>query len=149
MSDQQTVPDNQNEMPVVEINKVDVTDQPSPIPVAPLEASNQKPPTQETSEVQPGWITDLPPIDNLYNFGMAQPDRDRLVAQQVIFGQFLRQHAKRVLADYKIEAVLDVGCADGQVTRTFSVIYPKARVVGMDKDAGAIETAKKNQARAS
>lgn len=147
MSDKPTVSENQQERPAVEIKKVDVAEQPSPTPLP--EVSNQKPPTQETSAAQSGWVTDLPSIDNLYNFGMAQPDRDRLIAQQLLFGQFLREHARRVLADHKIEAILDIGCADGQVTRTFSLIYPKARVVGLDKDAGAIETAKKNQALAA
>jgi SAM-dependent methyltransferase len=41
-----------------------------------------------------------------------------------------------------IRSVLDLGCGEGQLGLTFQEVYPRARLVGLDRDSAAIEKAR-------
>lgn len=87
-------------------------------------------------------------VEYLYLFTDPKNDRDRLIAQSHLFGNFLTINAKRFLK-MEPKSILDFGCGDGQLTLVLKRLYPKARVVGVDFDPKAIETAKNLLPRAA
>lgn len=97
---------------------------------------------------QPLDETKVPNTDNLYVFGNPKNDRDRLIAQSYAFAQFIRTNAKRFIRKEPTR-ILDVGCGDGQLSLVLNRLYPKAQIVGIDKDPQAIATANTLQGRAA
>ena len=132
------------------------------VPVQP-QLLDQKPSAQATSATGPApsptaesqstttetiaALDVMPPIENLYTFGLTEADRDRLIAQAIIFSKYLREHMKRNLHNLAVKDILDIGCGEGQVTRAIGQIYPSARIVGIDKDPKAIDKAKLDMTR--
>jgi len=89
-----------------------------------------------------------PAIDNIYNFGFTQADRERLAAQAFLFSTFLREKSRSFIRT-PVNRILDIGCGPGLLTIVLARMYPKAQVIGMDKDASAIASAKSNLAASS
>lgn len=84
-----------------------------------------------------------PSTSNLYKFGLAEGDRDRLIAQTYLFTQYLREQAK-IFIEIPVKRILDLGCGEGQLTVTLGRIFPDAEVIGIDSDEKAISEAQKN-----
>jgi trans-aconitate methyltransferase len=83
------------------------------------------------------------PIDtsSFYIFGDPKHDRDRLIAQARLFGEYVHGNAQRLLRT-RPERILDIGCGEGQITTVFGKLYRSAKIIGVDIDPKAIEAAK-------
>ena len=103
-------------------------------------------PNQESASAAstsgPASVQGLPDIENPYMLS-SEVDRARLVAQTRLFRQYIEQNVQRFIGT-DVKAVLDVGCGEGQLTQIFARLYPKARVVGVDKDEKAIDAARRD-----
>lgn len=86
-----------------------------------------------------------PPSDptSLYLFGDPQSDRARLVAQAYVSYQSIRKMAPYMVRG-TVNDILDLGCGDGHLTMYLSTVYPDARIVGIEIDPAAIQTAKRD-----
>jgi len=84
----------------------------------------------------------MPPLENLYLFGLTANDRDRLNAQGLMFGGYLQDHMPKHLSGFQPRRILDIGCSEGQITRILAGLYPEAEIIGVDVDPDAIARAK-------
>jgi len=84
----------------------------------------------------------MPPLENLYLFGLTANDRDRLNAQGLMFGRYLQDHMPNHLSGFQPRRILDIGCGEGQITRILASIYPDAEIIGVDIDPDAVARAK-------
>lgn len=118
-------------------------------PVIPsLAATEAKPtgaapaPTGTTAEIDA-----VPSFENLYKFGLTDASQGYLSAQAHLFKQYIRDTARRYLPNQPMNDILDLGCGEGQITRTWYQLYPDARIVGADRDATAIAKATQTQSQ--
>lgn len=82
---------------------------------------------------------------NPYIFGDPLVDRQRLEAASQIYGQHIRNHAREYLGN-EVKSILDVGCGEGQLGLALLSVYPGAQLVGIDRDAAALDKARQNAA---
>jgi SAM-dependent methyltransferase len=82
---------------------------------------------------------------NPYIFGDPLVDRQRLETASQIYGQHIRSHAHAYLGA-AVKSILDVGCGEGQLGVALLDAYPGAQLVGIDRDAAALEKARQNAA---
>src|SRR5205814_8802084 len=78
--------------------------------------------------------------DNPYIFGDPAMDEARLTNQTMLFSNYLRTHAHRWVPP-PLEQILDIGCGNGQLSRTLVHLYPGAHLLGIDRDAPMIARA--------
>ncbi len=83
-----------------------------------------------------------------YLFGDAETDRIRLETQSMLFSNYLRAQAPRILGS-DVRRILDIGCGEGQLTTTLSSVYRSATVIGLDLDARAIAKAQRRALESS
>ena len=80
--------------------------------------------------------------DTSYPMGYTHYERERLVQQSRLFGDFTR----RFLLDTGLAKgmrVLDVGCGIGDVSLLYAeLIGPKGEVIGVDREPEALEMAR-------
>ncbi len=84
-------------------------------------------------------------MDNTYLLGDSTLDHQRLATQTRLFSNYVRLNAKRLVGD-EVHSILDLGCGEGQLGRVLREVYPAARLVGIDRDPAAIETARQQAA---
>ncbi len=80
--------------------------------------------------------------DNYYVFGDPAQDRRRLDSQTKLLGQYIATHVRSFFGD-NVRAIVDVGCGEGQLGFTLLDVYPGASLLGIDRDAAAVEQASK------
>src|SRR5262249_37041162 len=107
----------------------------------PQQPITPEPTTAKVEEV----ATDIEPESakdptSLYLFGDPQSDRARLAAQTVMSISSIRKMAPQLIKG-TVNDILDLGCGDGQLGMFLSTVYRNARVLGVDIDPVAIETA--------
>src|SRR5215216_6021448 len=104
--------------------------------------SNSSLPIPSSPTTRPDAVSEEGPIDtsNFYIFGDPKHDRDRLIAQARLFGDYVQQNAYRLLQS-RPEHILDIGCGEGQITTVFSRLFKNAHIVGVDIDENAINAA--------
>lgn len=107
-------------------------------------STNTGPQIVAASPIAPPVAEPLPDVENPYVLS-GEVDRARLVAQTRLFRQYIEQNVVRLVGK-NLNAILDIGCGEGQLTQVFAKLYPAARVVGIDKDEKAIDLARR-QAR--
>ncbi len=99
-------------------------------------------PKVTAAPIVPPVAQSLPDVENPYILS-GDVDRARLVAQARLFRGYLEANAKRLIGE-KVERILDIGCAEGQLTQVFARLYPEAHVVGLDTDDKAVEAARRS-----
>ena len=77
----------------------------------------------------------------VYLFGDPHVDRERLVTQSRLFSGYLQAHARQFLGP-DLGQILDLGCSEGLSTALWARLYPHAHILGIDRDAEAIEKAR-------
>src|SRR5579859_700585 len=75
-----------------------------------------------------------------YIFGDPARDRQRLQIQNEVFSGYLRTHMARLVGS-DMQSILDLGCGEGLAQSILHEIYPRAKLVGVDKDPRAIARA--------
>jgi len=88
----------------------------------------------------------MTPGHNPYIFGDEETDRYRLVTQARLSASRMKANARAYVGD-KVESILDLGCGEGQLGFALREVYPEARLVGIDRDARAIEQAQRQAAQ--
>lgn len=78
---------------------------------------------------------------NPYIFGDPETDRFRLETQARISATQVRDHARNYVGN-DVRSILDLGCGAGQLGFVLRDVYPDARLVGIDRDPGAVELAR-------
>jgi SAM-dependent methyltransferase len=78
--------------------------------------------------------------DNPYIFGDLLADEARLANQTTLFSNYLRAHAHGWVPP-PLRQILDLGCGNGQLSRTLIHLYPTARLLGIDRDPQVIARA--------
>ncbi len=83
---------------------------------------------------------------NPYIFGDDETDRYRLQTQARISASRLKTNARAYIGDM-VASILDLGCGEGQLGFVLREVYPEASLVGIDRDARAIERAQAQAAQ--
>jgi trans-aconitate methyltransferase len=78
---------------------------------------------------------------NLYIFDDPAVDRHRLLLQAQLFRDYVVQHAPAFVPTPP-RRILDLGCGVGDLSVVFRVLYPEAELVGIDRNAEALTTAR-------
>jgi SAM-dependent methyltransferase len=82
-----------------------------------------------------------PVDDSLQVVDQPAPESAELTAPPFLFTQYIQTNARR-LVGRRVRRMLVLGCGAGQVAQVLRQVWPRAALVGIDRDAAALEQAR-------